>query len=658
VGLQPQVDKLIGEIADADKAREGWGDNQRKFTRQRYGLRLKKKTIPWKGASNLNVPLADKAVRRWKPGIVRLTHDATPVAHFFATGPEDTESARKAEIFYDWLFKWKMDSLDEVVYLADIVAQRGLAFVETAWEYRTERMARVVRTSSIFPQGVPRMQQTGEPDLAAISQTLIQQYNLSPDRPDHMRAIATAAEGIADGIQALKIVYRQVVEDRPELVVHDPIKVVVPARETNIKNSNFICIQNIMTKDDLRRMATDEVLEVAAVEKVIDTIESRSDDMPDAMGVTSPGQIIREDRDSVDELTGILQVHEKPDTIEVWRIYTWLDINNDGERERVVLWLHPGTKTILAIMEYVAPFSRWPIVQFDFEKTHSKRIYSSRGIVQLLSALQVEINKLHNSRIDAVSIQLAPVFLVRSTGNLTRTLRWAPGTGLPVQSPDDIRPLIQDFRNLSEYMREEQFVRLIAEEYVGIFDAALGSATNPAERRTATEVEAIQAQISGIFNLDAMLWQKSWRDVHALIFALWRELGEEEVFVRVIGQDQPLQVLKHEIDKNFDIQPAGTPTNTNKAIELARAREVIQLMWNPFTFQTGLIDAQKLLDWYFTAHDYRRAKQIVRSPEQAAEQQEIMAAAAELSQGGMDELMGGGSQVSGQRAGANARGVT
>lgn len=648
-GVEQEFQFVVKQITEADKSRDDWGSKQRKYTRQRYGVRRGKQSIPWKNAANLNVPLIDKAIRRWKPGIVRLVADAEPVAHFFATEPNDVDSARIAERFYNWLFKWEMDSLDSVVYLADMVAQRGTGWVEVGWEYRTEPTARIVDVQQLFAPlgGIPA-------DDNGIIRVLAQNYDLNPDRPDHVAVFRDAIQAIRAGAPRFKIGYRAVVRDRPSLVVHDPIQVITPLREIDEGQAKYICIQNIFSRDDLLAMANDNLLDPEAVRFVLDKIEERIQDTNEgdaasAMGVVSPGQLIRQERDIVDELVGIIASHEDPENVEVWKIYTWLG------GKRAVIWYHPSTKTRLATLDFVYPFARWPMKRVDFEKTHSKRILSSRGIPALLSDLQIELNKLHNARLNAIDIQLAPVFLVRSTANFTRTLRWAPGTGFPVSHPDDVRPLVQDLRNLQAYTQEEQFTRLLSEEYVGIYDASLGSPSSPAEARTATEIEAIQAQVSGIFSLDAALWQKAWRDIHAMTFDMWLELGDYQTYIRVTGSDKPILVMKHEIRRHYDIQPAGTPTNTNKAMELARAREAMQIYWNPFTAQTGLVNMQKLADWYTSAHDFNQAKRIVRSEQEATEQQTLMQAAGVLAEGGLQDLFSSANSVRGQQAGRNAR---
>jgi hypothetical protein len=663
--LNDEIEKIVKDVAVADEARREWVENQRKFTRQRFGIRRKRRMVPWPGASNLSIPLIDKAIRRWKPGVVRLVMEADPIAFFKPREGQnqDIEESEKAQVYYDWLFRWEMDALNEVVFLADILAHRGLSFMEIGWKYRTERQARIVDLGDMFPQGLPTDEE-GELDITTIQQELAVQYDLIQGTDEAI--MLQALQAIMNGEDRFKIVYRRVTDDRPEVLALDPIQVVLPARDVDVRNSRFVAVQHITTLDDLARFANDGMVEKEPARQVIDKLEERMEridtsDTPasnvDTMTAHS-GRV--EERQALDDMIGVMQQYEDENNIEIWRIYCWLDINNDGEDERCILWFHPTTKTTLALKEFTYPFARWPLVQFDFEKTFSKRVYGSRGISQMLSPLQIETNKLHNARLDAITIQLAPMFLVRGAANVIRQFRFAPGTGFPVERPDDVTPLISDVRNLNEYLKEEQFTRLLGEDYVGIFDAALGSVTNPNSNRTATEIETVQANISGIFSLDATIWQKGWRDVHAMVFELAMELGPKQVWVRVTGQTEPMLINKADINKKYDIAPTGTPASTNKAIELARARELMQLLWNPLTLQTGLVKPQELLKFYIGAHDHARAQRIIVQDEnQAADRQAILQAAQMAAEeAGANAPMGGDNQVRGQRAGTSARKVT
>jgi len=183
-----------------------------------------------------------------------------------------------------------------------------------------------------------------------------------------------------------------------------------------------------------------------------------------------------------------------------------------------------------------------------------------------------------------------------------------------------------DYRPLQQFLTEENYTKSLAEQYIGVFDQSIAS-LGTADRRTATEIETITAQISSIFGGDAALFQESMARVHLQLWKLWLEFGPEEEYYRVQGEEQPRMIRKKEVDKDYDIYPAGTPANTNKALAIARAREQIQLFAPD---QTGLIDKHALYKNYFDLMDRNFAKVVVRSPEDAVAMQQVVQAASQI----------------------------
>jgi hypothetical protein len=189
------------------------------------------------------------------------------------------------------------------------------------------------------------------------------------------------------------------------------------------------------------------------------------------------------------DTTEILEDHKT----NVWEIYTKMDLDGDRLKEKVVIWYHPDSRTVLAAYPYPFPFEEWPIVRFQFEHL-SPRPYESRGVAELVSVHQAQVNKMHNARLDAVQITLAPMFQMKVTaGEVNRNIKFMPGRIIPVQAVGDIAPLMVDTHSIIQLMQEENLTKGLAEQHVGIFDPSV-LAQNSVERRTATEVEAVQQQ--------------------------------------------------------------------------------------------------------------------------------------------------------------------
>src|SRR3970040_225467 len=75
------ITALIQQGLSADNARKGWLDRQQALTKLRFGIR-KPKTFPWRGASNLSVPLIDPLIRRYRPFLMKLVVEPDPVVEF------------------------------------------------------------------------------------------------------------------------------------------------------------------------------------------------------------------------------------------------------------------------------------------------------------------------------------------------------------------------------------------------------------------------------------------------------------------------------------------------------------------------------------------------------------------------------------------------
>lgn len=665
--IQDQVKELWQRVRGADEARQSYLNKQEKLIRQRRGIR-KTKSFPWPGANNHSWPLMDAVARRWKPGMVALVLQAEPVCYFFAKKPEQMDAAPIAQDYYHWRFHAMADVTNTVLELADATFQYGLAYTRQGWEYITEKQCRICRVVDLFPNGVdaavnqfnanlaqarmeaqaavaqgqgdPRMLNEIPPDVDAptlITQVLEDEYVLRADDPLEFRQIQDAVRAILKGAEVVKFYYRVVKSDKPSWKALDPRYVIVPPRCKDIGEAEFIALEHTMTIDDLLQNGMDGVLDLDRASALARKLESSSGGDPDTESIPSDYAsrgAIQNVMDTSDGITTAMV--DEPRTLKVFEIYCRLDIDGDGLREKCVLWYTPeGTTdrkesgTILALYPKPHPFFEWPIVRFEFEH-NSNRPYHSRGGAELLSIFQATVNKLHNARLDAIQIALAPMLIKRTTaGDNERSIRFMPGAVIPVTTMGDVMPLQMDTSGLLKFLTEENYTKGLAEQYIGVFDPGI-LAENSAERRTATEVDAVMQQTQSIFGQDAALFQASMAKVHKQLWKLEMEFGPADLFFRVMGEAKPRFSKKSEIAHDYDIEPAGTPANTNQAFARRKALEMIQLFGADMT---GLIDKHQLFMNYFRVMDRNLGKVIVRSPENAALVQQMMQLVSQM-QGG------------------------
>lgn len=654
--LDKQMDKLHDKIVSGSSARSGWLQKQEKLLRQRKGVR-KTKQFPWPGANNHSWPLTDGIIRRWKPGMVALIIGSDPVAYFLPQNVNAVKAAPIAQDYYHWRFHDMANVKLTAMELVDAIAQYGTAYTRQGWEYRTKKQVRIINVKNLFPQGVDAAVQAANQQiqamqmqfqqalvsgqatpedaqqippptnaLALVQETLEDEYVISAEDPLDHPSVVEATQAIVNGAQQVRLVYQTVIQDRPCWAALNPMDVIVPARMNDMEMAEFIAINHRLDRDQLQSMAVDGFLDPNKTAEVIEKMESKGQHEYESSSweeysYYSNIQRVKDTADGIDSAVAI----DQDGCTNVWEIYALQDLGA-RIREKVVIWYHPESKTVLARFPYPYPFDEWPIVRFQFEHL-SNRPYESRGVTELAAVFQATTNKMHNARLDAVQITLAPVFQMRTpAGEVNRNIKFMPGTIIPVQAVGDIQPLQMDTKPIIQLMQEENLTKGLAEQYIGIFDPSV-LAQNASDRRTATEVEAVTSQTQAVFGQDASLIQDSMQKVHKQLWHLCMELDKDDLCYRVTGDEMPRLAKKSEIACDYDIVPAGTPANTSKQLAMARSREAMQIFMPD---QSGLINRYELYKHYFDVLDRNLGKIVLRTPDQAAAVQMLMQSVQQL----------------------------
>lgn len=640
-----QVQNLAQRIEDTDEAQSGWIHKMARLDRLRFGFR-KPRNLPWKGASNISIPLIDGIIRRWRPAITGLILDAEPVASFSAQEANDLDPARETEPFFTWLFRVHMTTAREVVRLVDILASRGHAYVREGWDYETERKVRIVHVKDLF-QDVQQFLQAAQaeaeeqgrefsPEVAIVTR-LEGEYGLSRKIPEEQQVLLQAALGILEGREYVRLIFRRILKDKPMWRAWDPVNTIAPPDQNPETADHFTFIHR-MSVDQIQKMVRDGLFEKGPAEELIAKIAKRADDTHNHGGSKpdSARDVILQTRDSLSGIEHSGRRTRLPEAI-IHETFALLDANEDGEFEKVVIWRAPDQNIRLAMFEYPMPFDEWPLTAFAFSQD-SDRLHDQRGIPEMVMAFQKLVNAFHNAWVDAATIQLAPMMKVKVTGGHTpEGIQWKPGGLMPfTQDPNEVGPVVHDLRILGELLRAENTNQAIAENYIGIFDASIRNVNTRNERRTATEVAAIQNVSDSIFGLDSKLFQESMSRSFNKVWKLWMEFGPPEVYFRVEGRPQPVRMRKSEVDLEFDIRASGTPANTQRAILL---RNIEQILPIAIQDQSGRIDIGELYKQYFRLIQFPLAEKIIRSPEEATEVQQVLQGAA-----ASRELFGGGGE--------------
>jgi len=302
---------------------------------------------------------------------------------------------------------------------------------------------------------------------------------------------------------------------------------------------------------------------------LIDRISGRSDS---AQGISTEVQ------DEIFRREGITEENEK-DRIVLWEMYT---PGKDG-------WL-VETYSPLAVETDVRPKFTLPyehgepcFVDFPYEITGGGW-YSPRGVAEILLPSENLLNKLKNSLADYVELANRPVFEAQNPISLnTANLKMVPGQILPQGlKPVQFQQPPFDFQKL---MLEE---RLLAEQRMGNPDFGVGSQFQVADRKTATEIAAIQGQAAASGDLRNRIFRMSLARLFKQAWRLYVQYNKEDLFYRYA--DETGQMVPDGIHDQYSIEPKGGLDFINRQFALQKAVARYQMMQgNPFINQGELV---------------------------------------------------------------------
>jgi len=558
--LQEDIQKISDRIEREVDGRGEWVSNLRTIRKLIDGTQ-KRKNKPWKGASEVCVPLIKKLIRRWKPLLYNLYALADPVCSFNATTAAGMDEAPTAEAFFHWLVTVFMDDTDEnIQYLTEYIGRDGSGYIGTSWDYRTDLDSRVLNVDNLFPQGLPQ-----DPD--SIKKTIALQYELDLDNPKIEMELDAAISKLQQGAKFVRITYRKVIANKPKIIAYDPTNVITPAHSGNTHDADFVAICHQFTETELREKARDGFFRQEAVDEVLEDVDATVPNKVNT-GEYSQNQRLQDIGVTVDN-----------DNYNVYQVYCWVDWNNDGIQERTVMWLTKDSNDpiVLAMFPYALSVPYWPIFRFDFEKTGSGP-YISQGLGHLVQSLQEQLNKQYRAKSDAIDIQLAPVFQKRTSGGLrSRNIRWGPGQVIDVMEIGDIAPIEKSTFNLHEYINSEAQIENYADTTVGSLVNDLQATGRKLERRTATEVGRVAQTSEAMSSMDAASFQTSMRRVWQTVWQMWLDFGPREIYFTVTGKRTPVLFKKADYDKNYQLMPTGTPGNTDRNRQLSAVMQLLEM---------------------------------------------------------------------------------
>jgi len=462
-------------------------------TRQRAGLiKIKTEGVknyegieevngPWEGSSNISTMVttisADMMHAKLFPMIWNLD-----TMHFVATEKHDENVAEDNKTLMTWALNKDMEGTqDKVDDILHRLVVDGTIAVKVVWE--------------VYYTYVTRVEPTSVSEKGEIKN---------------------------------KVIYDHIRRERARWIIKD-IDYVYPTFNAENEQRADIIEEVYFNLPMLREMkARGQLLPDIDVEDLEKEVDKGFD----------PGGTIRQRLES----SGIESYYARRDSypVKCYEGQIAYDINHDGVREQCVFLCLADAKnekgylagkplhTVSRIGKkswLIRPFLRRPGL-----------IYG-KGIPELVRHLHKEMNAIHNQRIDAGNMVIAPFFFYRAgSGMQPETLEIGPGMGIPLDDPQrDVFFPNYNAGRLTVSFQEENIVMDLIEKLTFLTPAMLGRET--ASRPTARGTLAVIAQGEQKFGLLAARVQRIFSDLITMTRQLYEENMPPDIQKRVLGKD-------------------------------------------------------------------------------------------------------------------------
>jgi len=431
--------------------------------------------------------------------------------------------------------------------------------------------------------------------------------------PSQWQVIINPDSGTIEEVESPAIIKSQIEEPVTEKIFEGPVLEYICREDiaiiggSDIQRCDAVIHREWFTLDKLFSCALQKIFDMEVVKEVISG-------GPDAEAGRE-GMNIKQDRETHSGIQ-TLDVEEDHSRYEILEAHLEVDINDDGLNEAIIVWVDAETgKELRATYAHrVNKGGKRPFVNIEFIPREGHGY--AMGLLELLHPLSVEMDFIHNIKIDIGLLSAQPFGFYRAaTGMDPVKLRIRPGDLIPVDDPSNH----VNFPNLGDrsgfFKEEEMFIMQYVERLTAINDINTATLGRQGAARTATGVNTLVSENSANLDIFIKRMQRGWRQVLRLLWGMLQQRLPDGTEFRVTGEDGReyfKKVDRHDIRSRVDFIIEATSANSNKQIMLEQSQQILAQCINPFFFQIGIIEPDgvfEALKDYFLAlgrKDYSR----------------------------------------------------
>lgn len=431
--------------------------------------------------------------------------------------------------------------------------------------------------------------------------------------PSSYEIIINPETGTIEEVEKPSIVRSQRETPVTEKIYEGPIIELV-----NKEDIAIIGGKNVQTCDAIihRAWMTSSQLQTEAMRRVFnqDKVDEMIDAGPHAEG-GKEGMNVHTDRE-INSGKQTLDINEDHDRYEILEAYLEVDVNGDGLNESIIVWVDNNSGTILRAT-YTHRVLRGGKRPFAFSEFLPRKDHGyAMGLLELLHPISVEMDMIHNIKVDIGIMAAQPIGFYRAATGLDPVkLKIKPGDLIPVDDPGNH----VNFPNLGDrsgfFKEEEAILFQYVERLTSINDINTGTLGRQGAARTATGVSQLVAENSANLDIFIKRMQRGWRQMLKVLWQMLQQRLPNGTEFRVTGRDGKeyfRTANRMDIQQRVDFFLDATSVSSNRQLVLEQSMQVLAQMMNPMFLQLGItspMGAYEALKDYFKGlgrNDYAR----------------------------------------------------
>lgn len=367
-----------------------------------------------------------------------------------------------------------------------------------------------------------------------------------------------------------KIEYDEIRRERAKWCLKDLDRVYFPINAGNVREAEYIIEESFFTYPMILEMKEQGLL---LPDFDTDLLKKKLTKLLDPEGI----------KDTRNHAMGVSEYTDRMESypIKVYEAFVKYDINDDKIREECVFIVFPDFEIYGSgkPLHCVSKIGQRPWIIKPFLRRPGSMI--GKGIPEIVYHLHNEMDAIHNQRIDAGNMVLAPFFFYRpASGFDPQKIRVRPAMGIPMDDPQrDVLFPNYNASRLSVSFQEEQLVMQLVQMLTNVTDPMLGKEV--ANRPTARGTMAIISQGDQRFTPLAGRVSRIIGDLITLTGRFYDENLSSEIMTRVLGKEgKPVwpryspEIIIGDYDAYMDIDLS----NQNEALEKQVDQIVYQTM--------------------------------------------------------------------------------